>query len=271
LKIKHVKVDKYGFVISFPKLKVLDGSNFRVLYGKNALANWLNLHLYKNDPEAPLFYSFAKNTYGQPMCYNGVKSIFDHIAKRAGVPNAIIHRFRVTKASELDNKGFSLKEINKIVGWTENSMVALKYIRKNAEQIDLKQLEAFEIIEVNSITKLKTELLKPKPCPNNCVEFVNGIETPILYDAAEKFCRKCNIPLDLEVANKQIVEEQNKFKNMETQMLQMQEAIKNIAVNLQQPMQIQTPQGPMQLSQSGTMWNDGRFTPFNKKIEVEVC
>src|SRR5665647_3321174 len=84
LRIKHVKFDDLGGVI------IVNGKTgprrVRAVWSVDYLQNWLEEHPGKNDPEAPLWFNFAKKAEElESMQYDAIRMRLNKISKKAGI------------------------------------------------------------------------------------------------------------------------------------------------------------------------------------------
>jgi hypothetical protein len=56
MRVRHVEFDEYGAIVTFPDGKTGARKN-RVIFAASYLRIWIDAHEYRDDPDAPLFYS----------------------------------------------------------------------------------------------------------------------------------------------------------------------------------------------------------------------
>jgi len=93
---------------------------------------WLAKHEYRNEPEAYLFYNFAKRDYGRGL---GEKGVSDAV-RRAVFP----HLFRHSRLDYLGRQGFRERDLKIFAGWSEDSRMANTYLHYGQEEVDKKLL-----------------------------------------------------------------------------------------------------------------------------------
>jgi len=189
LKIKNVIEDKYGI-----KLKLCESKTYervvRLIDSVPYLLEWLNNHPFKDDPEAPLWISFSKKSYGWQLSENGLKRIVKKLTKRAKITKRVyVHLFRHSRLNELGNMGFNERDLQIIGGWSEQSPMPKTYLHYGEKEVDRKLLEKegrLQPEEEQEQIKDK-ETLKPIKCPR--CKMING--------ATSKYCSTCSMALDL--------------------------------------------------------------------------
>jgi integrase/recombinase XerD len=57
----------------------------RVIASAPALAQWLSVHPFRNDTNAPLWIGIGNAGRNEPLRYNSVRAMLRRLAKRAGI------------------------------------------------------------------------------------------------------------------------------------------------------------------------------------------
>lgn len=193
LRIKHVKFDSIGAVIS------VDGKtgarNIRIVKSVPHLIQWLELHNWRDDPNAPLWPVINNGKRcGQPLEGATWRAQLRQTLKRAGVKKRLYpNLFRHTAATNAANY-MTESQLRKRQGWTPESKMPSVYVHLVNADVDEAYLKHLGI---------KTDKnTKPQQIPKMCYicKVLNSYE-------AER-CHQCGKPLDLEVATK--LDEQNK-------------------------------------------------------------
>ncbi|RPJ77425.1 MAG: site-specific integrase [Alphaproteobacteria bacterium] len=88
LRIRNIKFDDVGISI------LVNGKTgprrVRAVWNVNYLKEWLEEHPDQNDPEAPLWFNFAKKTKRlEAMQYGAIRMQLDKIYKKAGISKKI--------------------------------------------------------------------------------------------------------------------------------------------------------------------------------------
>jgi len=198
MRIKDVFFDEYGARVWFP---LQDTSvkkhkrGVRVVFSSSYLAEWLNDHPLKEDPDAPLWIKMTGKDRLKPINYDDIRRQLKRIAERAGVGKRIYpHLFRHTKATRLLSR-MSETLTSKYLGWVLGSKMVKVYAHLADEDVDN------AILEMHGIRQKEGSVdLEVRQCPR-CT-FVNPAEN--------RFCSRCGLPLTQEAF--QEVEEYEKRK-----------------------------------------------------------
>jgi len=207
LKIKHVYFDKFGAKIA------VDGKTgprkIRLLKSVPYLNEWLSVHPFRDNTNAPLWIQVEGKHYGEPLNYAGAKQMLFRLCRKAGIKKRItLNLFRHTTATYLAN---SLPEslLRKRQGWTPSSKMPERYLHMIDEDLDKAYLGLHGIIKEDKTEDIKEDL------PLKCV-LCGFLNMPGL-----KICKDCNRPLDLEIA---IKEEEKERIEHEKSVLQSERA-----------------------------------------------
>jgi integrase len=208
--------------------------------------DWIDSHPTGGNPEAWLFVSLSKNTYGSRLSYDGLSGHYKYYYKNEYFPR-LLHNATVQEAdksfirnmltkpwnlyifrhSALTEKSLFLKEavLRDHAGWSNSSRMPQVYIHYFGTESSRSLLQAKGIVKDYSST---TNILKSKQCPN-CNE-PNKIDS--------RFCNKCRMVLTYN-AYCQTLEEQkkkedkliameDKFNTMQSQMQALINALSNL-------------------------------------------
>jgi len=251
LNVGNLSFDKYGAILKLKgktgerKIRLIDCVNDLQLYMKN--------HIYKDNDDAPLFYSYKENRFGKRLERNGVVKMLARVSKLAGIKKNIHpHLFRHTRATLLAGKLME-QEMKVYMGWTSASKMAATYCHLSEDMVNNKLLEV-NGIELEEFKNRKQEIKRPVECPR-CKD-INPINSNL--------CNKCGMALDLKTAMKMELKQKEETQKMVFEML------KQMAPQLQQPQIIPNPygQGTATVSTSGLSHPLGMqqvFEPFKKK------
>ncbi len=186
LQIKHVKFDKFGAKIA------VDGKTgprkIRLLKSIPYLREWLNVHPFRNNTDAPLWIQVEGKHYGDPLNYSGAKQLLLRLCRKTGIKKRItLNLFRHTAATSLAN---SLPEslLRKRQGWTASSKMPERYVHMIDEDLDEAYLRIHGVIKEDKSKDIKEDL------PVKCV-LCGTLNMPGI-----KICTDCNRPLDMETA-----------------------------------------------------------------------
>ena len=192
LRLKHVKVDEYGAIIS------VDGKmgarNVRIVKSVPTLMTWIDNHPFKEEPQYPLWVVQNKGTrYGYPLDSATWKKQLGDISRRAGLKKRVYpNLFRHTSATNSANY-LTESQLRKRQGWTPDSKMPSVYVHLVNADVDEAYLKHMGI----KIEKKQETTMLPKLCPT--CKSANSFESDI--------CHQCGKALDLESA---ITLEENK-------------------------------------------------------------
>jgi integrase/recombinase XerD len=192
LRIKDAQPRPYGF-----KLDVWVSKTYShpipIAKSAPALARWLSLHPFRENPEAPLWL----NSRRRQMLYGAARKRIQRAIQSAEVKSGRnfgkrvwFHLFRHTSATEFMRKGKGAPAVmNKKYGWSNGSDMWSVYAHMVDEDVEeaVARADAQED-QVNGL--LSAEVTRrPKKC-GRC-ESIN--------DPSSKFCSRCAFPLDDQV------------------------------------------------------------------------
>jgi len=180
--IADLKLKDVTFENQYATLTVQQGkTGSRVVFLTSSMPDlkaWVNNHPKKDDPEASLFCTLGKKSYGRPMETMNLRHIIRKLAKDAGIKrNVNLHLFRHTKATHTATY-LTESERRVMFGWSKNSNTPSIYTHLSGGDVKNKILQ---------MAGIEQEAIKPKfEIPTykcwRCAE-VNSV--------ANKFCWKC--------------------------------------------------------------------------------
>jgi len=184
LGIKHVKFDDKGAVIH------VDGKTgprpIRLVISVPNLLKWLEVHPFKDNPDAPLWILFDEDNYGQQLTYSGAVAMLRRRVRKARITKRVnLKLFRHSAATRL-SKHLSESTMRLRHGWTRNSTMPGRYIHLNNSDVEDAILKMYGIGKEENDEMPKI----PKKCPI--------CEIPNSPDA--EICCRCGKPLDLKKA-----------------------------------------------------------------------
>ncbi len=222
LRVKDVKIDEFGVILSFSSKTVSGKRDVFLQNSRVAFLKYWEMHPYKDNPNAPVFYSLGTNSYGQPLLWGGMNTRLRRIVNRTKLPqhlkdNVTLYTLRRTSATWLlSNPDFTPKEVQRMGGWSSIRMLDV-YGKTTDEMVNKKKLvlDAKERKDKHLIASLKqqsksdsmlaklmakhgllkeaekVDLLGTKQCPR--------CETNNLSDT--DFCSRCWLPMKRRTAN----------------------------------------------------------------------
>ena len=159
IKIKQITFDDYGAILLVTG-KTGD-RRIRLVASTPALANWLNVQPFKDDPEAYVWFSFATNRKYEPLNHRGVYELFKDLAKKAKIKKKVNpHAFRHARATHLANK-LTEQQLKMLFGWSQASKMASIYVHLSGRDVDN------ALLGLHGLTKPKEgeKKFKVKICP----------------------------------------------------------------------------------------------------------
>jgi integrase len=183
MKIRNVNFDNYGAII---KVTGKTGDRrIRLTFSTPYLAEWLNRHPRRENPDESLWVTLASNSKGKPLDYASVRKMLIEIAKKAGVSEDKVnpHNFRHSRATWYASK-LTEAQMKELFGWRQDSKMASIYVHLSGRDIDKAVLQAHGTLPKEEESK-KTKL-SPKKC------YRCGKENP----PTNMYCGNCGEPLD---------------------------------------------------------------------------
>jgi integrase/recombinase XerD len=143
LKIVNLTFDKYSAVVR------VDGKTgprrVRLTISSPALAHWLSLHPFRNDPEAPLWIGIGTVGRNKPLSYDGARALLRRLARKIGLKKRVYsHLMRHTRATELA-KIMTDAQLREYFGWVSGSDMPGNYVHLSGRDVDGVLLEAHGI------------------------------------------------------------------------------------------------------------------------------
>jgi len=184
LRVGDVQFDQFG-----AKLLVHGKTGdrpVRLIYSAPALRHWLEHHEFKDDPNAPLFYSRRGPDVGQPLSDESLRKVVREVAERAGVKKRVHCRlFRHSRFTHLSRQ-MTDTELMVLAGWRTRTMCDV-YNHLSMRDVEDKLLR---IHGVKPAEKPEESPLAPRRCPR-CNE---------TNPATNRFGARCGAVLDLRTA-----------------------------------------------------------------------
>jgi len=170
LRIKHLKFDDMGAVFS------VDGKTgprrVRAVWSVDYLRDWLEDHPGRNDPEAPLWFNFAKTgEVLEPMRYDAIRMRLNKISEKAGVNKKIHpHLFRHSRCTYMANY-LTEAQMNAYFGWVQGSDMPSIYVHLSGRDIDDAVLKANGITDKEPpVINAQKDVETPKLDLNSIIE-----------------------------------------------------------------------------------------------------
>jgi len=185
LQLKHLMFDEYGAIIH------VDGKtgsrNVRLIRSVPNLANWRNIHPFRDDPEAPLWIMLKKEKFGKPFSYSAAMKMVRMRAQKAELSKRI--NLKLFRHSEATNSAKFMTEAQLKMrhGWSQISRMPARYVHLVDADVEQAIFDHYGIKK-----KDKPQLKEPKIC--HICQMPNSPESAV--------CTKCGKPLDLKSAVK---------------------------------------------------------------------
>lgn len=158
----------------------------RIIASVPYLTEWINKHPKKNDPQESLW--VRRDNRCGALTYGGIKRVLELAKEKSGIKKKVNpHNFRHSRATYLA-KHLTEAQMKQYLGWTQSSDMAAIYVHLSGRDVD------DSILKLNGVAKGEAERqeskLKPKQC-QHCGQ---------INPATGKFCNRCGMVLDLEIA-----------------------------------------------------------------------
>jgi integrase/recombinase XerD len=186
MKIMNVEFDKYSAVVR------VDGKTgprrVRLTISTPALASWISIHPFRNEPDAPLWVGVGTVGRNQPLSYCGARALLRRLAKKSGLKKRIYtHLFRHSRATELANI-LTEAQMKEHLGWVPGSDMPSTYVHLSGRDVDGALLKAHGIT-VDQETKLRVAITLTK-----CSRCGKDISSDV------QFCPACGMVLNPKAA-----------------------------------------------------------------------
>jgi integrase/recombinase XerD len=186
IKVVNLEFDKYSAVVR------VDGKTgprrVRLTIATPALASWLSIHPFRNDPDAPLWVGIGTVGRNQPLSYAGARAMLRRLAKKTGLKKRIYtHLMRHSRATELANI-LTEAQMKEHFGWVPGSDMPSTYVHLSGRDVDGAILKAHGItVDQESKAKVAITLTKCRRCGKDIT-------------SEDQFCPACGMALDAKAA-----------------------------------------------------------------------
>ena len=186
LLIKELTRDKFGYIVD------LEGKTGhrtpRIVNSDQYVTTWLNVHPFRDKPEAPLWVMIGNRNKGKRMQYAAFRALVKRLVINAGIKKRIYpHLFRHTRVTHLlADKQINEAQAKVYFGWVPQSRMLSEYSHLMSSDVNNAILAMHGI----KTGKEKQSPLKAKQCPK-CEGVSSG---------TAKFCQKCGSILDVKTA-----------------------------------------------------------------------
>jgi hypothetical protein len=183
LQLKHATKTEVGYI-----LEVTGKTGTRsVLIVSSAplLAQWLNVHPFRTDPEAPLWVHYQHKPAPEQMKYDTIRTLLRNQFQRAGVNKHVHpHLFRHSRATYVLASGLMTEaQAKAYFGWTPNTDQLATYAHLLASDANTAILRENNLVPTREVH----DELQASKC-YRCSE---------LNPASADYCTRCNAVLNL--------------------------------------------------------------------------
>jgi len=153
------------------------------------LAEWLNHHPVRDNPDSPLWTSFDEVGSKRRLEYGALRKMLSSTARRCGIKKRVNpHSFRHARASNLANV-LTEAQMKEYLGWVGDSRMAAIYVHLSGRNVNN---ALFKLNGIKTEGEINEEERPLKAC--NC-ERCHEVNPP-----TNRFCSKCGSPLDVRTA-----------------------------------------------------------------------
>jgi len=209
LSIKNVQFDEYGAQL------IVSGKTgsrrVRIIFSAPRLAQWIENHPLRNDPDAPLWVSLGTRDRNEALTYGAAKSVIKDLASKASIRKRIYpHLFRHSRATYLANH-LTEAQMKHMFGWVQSSKMAGTYVHLSGRDVDKPLLK---LSGIRSDEDQEHEKFQVRFCPR--------CKTRNSPDS--KFCNSCGLCFDVK-STMQIDEVREKADRLMTELVKQPEVL----------------------------------------------
>ena len=203
LRLKNVEFDEHGAKILVTGKTGM--RRIRIISPAPLLANLIENHPKRDNPEAPLWLGIGTNQRKEEIRYSNALHLIRKLAKEAGIKKRVNpHLFRHSRATHLANH-LTEAQMNHHFGWVQGSDMPATYVHMSGRDVDGALLKMYGMRKEE---KAEKDSFSPKKC-YRCEK---------MNPPTGKFCLKCGIPLDQKTAM-EAEEKRNEMDNVMTILL----------------------------------------------------
>jgi hypothetical protein len=200
LKLKHVQYDKNGII----RIKVDGKTGSRLVTLVESvpdLIKWLNVHPFKENPEAPLWVVLFKVGYGRQLSYASARKMFMKRCEQAKLGKRVyMNLFRHSEATRTA-QFMTDAQLKKRHGWSARSNMPARYVHMQDQDVENAVLNHYGI-------SVKEEESARLPIKCKSCNFLNSPDV--------RRCENCSIFLNPEdILAQEEREEQERQENRE--------------------------------------------------------
>ncbi len=162
LNIKDLVKTDYGF-----KMRIRNGKtgsrDVSLINSVPYIIQWINIHPFKNNPDAPLFVNIGQRAHNKRFTPFGFRRNLRIYVKRAGIKKRVHpHLFRHGAMTSFAQSGMQESILRRLAGWSGSSSMPEIYIHVGNKDVEKAQLQMHRKVEIQ-----KKEIVNnlSKECP----------------------------------------------------------------------------------------------------------
>ncbi|MFH1209353.1 MAG: tyrosine-type recombinase/integrase [archaeon] len=211
LKLKNIEFDELGAILKVPLEGKTGERKVRLINSVPDLQLWFNNHPFSDKSDAPLFFQYSTNRYGEPLGWTGFSNALKRIAKRTGVKQGEkgihAHLFRHFDATE-KSQYLTEAEMRIRYGWSDGSPTPSIYTHLDDDAVNkslIIKLAQQGLINTNN-PKIK-EFLKTSKIKDIAPQIMTCVRCQNQNPPLTKICNKCGLIFDQKLAMQKQKEE----------------------------------------------------------------
>ncbi len=215
LKVKDINITKsiIWVTINHPKgerkprrIPIVANKDIATSIYPSNFVNYYNTHIFRDEPDKPLFYSRYSSLFGMPLNRNYITDIIRRVVEDSGISKKITpHILRHTGAT-YDGYFLTEQDLCLKYGWRLKSDMPSRYCHMTENQL------GEHLLKISGVTN--EQITKDSVCPQ-CKQEVN---------INDKTCKHCNYILDRTLQQKEIeilMKEKGKISKLENEIHQI--------------------------------------------------
>lgn len=178
------------------------------------LMEWIKVHEFWQDENAPLFYSMSSSNYGDSLKAGMAGMVLRRALRISGIKKKIsCHSLRHTKAFHSAEEGMMVSEANKLFGWSKTSGMFHYYSQVSEKELEMKEQERAGKLTPEQLTERKNE--------RNAFVMKHCLRCHHETTPDQLICGNCGLALNKQVAEQQMYEVKITKQDMAKQMQEL--------------------------------------------------
>jgi integrase len=178
------------------------------------LLEWLEMHPFREEQDAPLWCALSRNADGRPLSYRHFRVLIKNLTKRAHLKKDIWpYLFRHTALTSMA-KVFTESKLEQFAGWIHGSKMARRYVHFSARDLE------DAVLELHG--------LKPVSKTRGLVQFVECPRCNNKDPLGNVRCSVCGMVVDKETAFKLETVERQKEKDLVEKNVALQQRLEKL-------------------------------------------